>query len=408
MPVEIVETLIVGGGQAGIAMSHQLTLRGHSHLVVERHRIAERWRSERWDGLRFQTPNASLTLPGFPFPQNDPGGFASAGEILDFINAYAASFGAPVRTEVCVSSLHHDGTKFLAHTSAGSIQADQVVVATGPFQKPQIPALMSDKIDINQVHAGAYRNPEQLPAGAVLIVGSASSGAQIAEELMRAGRQVYLCIGRHRRFPRRYRGQDISLWQNDPDISTTLQAQRDANNIPIVFSGAYGGHTIDFRNFAAQGMILLGRAEAMNGETMHFAEGLAAQLTLGDESYFESLRTIDDFVTNTGLNLPEERDAWHAIAEPACVTHPIRSLNLKAEGITTVLWATGYSCDFGWIKLDVLDLAGLPIQHHGMTNTPGLFFLGPEWLSHFGSARLSGVGRDAMVIADKICGNLIQ
>jgi len=198
MPVEQVQTLIIGGGQAGLAMSHRLKQRGLAHLVLERHRIAERWRSERWDGLRFQFPNWSMRLPDFPFPHTDPDGFATSGDILDFISAYAAFVAPPIRCGVAVTSLRcRDGASgFVAETSDGVIEADNVVVATGPYQRPIIPALLRDDATVFEVHASRYTNPDQLPSGAVLVIGSGASGAQIAEELLCAGRRVYLSLGR--------------------------------------------------------------------------------------------------------------------------------------------------------------------------------------------------------------------
>ena len=217
MPVERVETLVIGGGQAGLAMSHMLGKRGRAHLVLERQRIAERWRSERWDGLRFQFPNRSIRLPDFPFRHADPDGFATPGEIADFITAYAAFIGAPIRCGVNVTALRHrdGGSGFVAETSGGPIEADNVVVATGPYQRPRIPPLLRDDGGLFQLDASRYKNPAQLPPGAVLVVGSGASGAQIAEELLRAGRRVYLSVGQHRRMPRRYRGRDLIWWLDE-------------------------------------------------------------------------------------------------------------------------------------------------------------------------------------------------
>ena len=214
MPVERVKTLIVGGGQAGLAMSHMLTQRGCSHFVLERSRIAERWRTERWDGLRFQFPNWSVRLPDFPFPHADPDGFATNSEIVDFITAYAAFIAAPIRCGISVNALRsrNGGPGFVAETSDGLIETDNVVIATGPYQRPIIPALFNDDGSVFQVHSSRYLNPDQLPSGAVLVVGSGASGAQITEELFRAGRRVYLSIGRHTRLPRRYRGRDLIWW----------------------------------------------------------------------------------------------------------------------------------------------------------------------------------------------------
>ena len=211
--------------------------------MLERARIAERWRSERWDGLRFQFPNWSVQLPDFPFPHADPEGFATSGEIVDFLAAYADFIAAPVRCGVTVTALRRRDAAagFVVETSDGPIHADNVVVATGPYQV---------------VHASRYREPGQLPDGAVLVVGSGASGAQIAEELMRAGRRVYLSVGRHRRLPRRYRGRDLTGWLTAMGLDRTPVEKRGPDKTLPLITGAYGGHTIDFRDFAAQGAVM--------------------------------------------------------------------------------------------------------------------------------------------------------
>ena len=211
---ERIETLVIGGGQAGLTMSHMLSRRGRPHLVLERNRVAERWRSERWDGLHFQFPNWSVRLPDFPFVTNDPDGFATKQDILRYIEAYADFVKAPLRSGVAVTRLCRgpDGKSFIAETSEGPIESDNVVVATGPYQRPKLPDLLRDRNDLFQVHAASYTNPDQLPPGAVLVIGSGASGAQITEELIRAGRRVFLSVGRHRRVPRHYRGRDLMWW----------------------------------------------------------------------------------------------------------------------------------------------------------------------------------------------------
>src|SRR4051794_13148479 len=249
MPDETIETLVIGGGQAGLVMSHRLTQRGISHLVLERHRVAERWRSERWDGLRFQFPNWSVRLPDFPFSHGEPDGFAAVRDILNYIEAYAAFVAAPVRCGVEVTRLRcADGADGLvAETPDGTIAARNVVVATGRYQRATLPALLSDEPNLFQVHASRYQNPEQLPPGAILVVGAGASGAQIAEELVRAGRRVFLSIGRHTRLPRRYRGHDVIWWLSAMGIDQTSVEARGPSRLLPVISGADGGHTIDFR-----------------------------------------------------------------------------------------------------------------------------------------------------------------
>jgi putative flavoprotein involved in K+ transport len=404
MPIEHIETLIIGGGQAGLTMSHRLKQRGLAHLVLERHRIAERWRSERWDSLRFQFPNWAVRLPDFPFPHTDPDGFATTREIADFIAAYADFIAAPIRCGVSVTALRcRDGTGFVAETSNGPIEADRVVVATGPYQRPVMPDLLRDD-SIFQVHASRYQNPDQLPSGAVLVVGSGASGAQIAEELLRAGRRVYLSVGRHSRLPRRYRGRDLIWWLSAMGLDQTPVEQRGPARLLPVITGAYGGHTVDFRRFAADGMTLLGRIQAARDGFLDFAGDLADSLANGDTIYATFLDMADAHVERHALDMPEDTAARARLPEPLCVTEPLRRLDISADTIAAVIWATGYGVDFGWIDIPVLDPRGEPIHRHGITGVPGLYVLGLQWLSKMSSSFLSGVGDDAAVIADHIAG----
>jgi putative flavoprotein involved in K+ transport len=404
VPVERVETLVIGGGQAGLAMSHMLSKRGLAHLVLERQRIAERWRSERWDGLRFQFPNWSISLPDFPFPHADPDGFATPGEIADFITAYAAFIGAPVRCGVNVSALRRrDGASgFVAETSGGAIEADNVVVATGPYQRPRIPALLGDDAGILQLDASRYKNPLQLPPGAVLVVGSGASGAQIAEELLRAGRPVYLSVGQHRRMPRRYRGRDLIWWLGEMGLLQRPTEERGPERSLPLISGAFGGNTIDFRRFAVEGVTLLGRMERANNAVIAFAPDLAKRLAYGDASYAIFLDMMDAHADAHGLEMPKDPDARAVLRDPLCLTEPLRELDLRAAGIGAVIWATGYGFDFGWIGVPVLNPRGEPVHVKGVTGVPGMYFLGLQWLAKLNSSLLSGVGDDAAVLADHI------
>lgn len=404
MPHERVKTLVIGGGQAGLVMSHMLRQRGCPHLVLERHRIAERWRTERWDGLRFQFPNWSVRLPDFPFPHVDPDGFATAREIADFIGAYAALVNPPIRCGVPVTALRRgaDGNGFVAETPEVSIEAANVVVATGPYQRPVLPDLLRGEAATFQVHASAYRNPGQLPPGAVLVVGSGASGAQITEELLRAGRRVYLSVGRHRRLPRRYRGRDLIWWLVAMGLDQTPTEQRGPDRSLPLITGAFGGNTIDFRQFASLGVTLLGRMQAVHQGVLDFAPDLAESLAYGDASYAGFLDLMDAHVDRHGLKMPE--DAAARAAQPAshCLAEPILRLDPRATGIGAVVWATGYDFDFGWIDIPVLDARGGPIHRSGITGVPGLYFLGLQWLSRLNSSLLSGVGDDAAFLADHI------
>lgn len=404
MSVERIKTLVIGAGQAGLAMSEHLSERGEPHLVLERHRIAERWRSERWDSLVANGPAWHDRFPTREFSGIDPESFASAGEIVDYFVAHAERIRAPIRCGVEVTALHKkaDGSGFRAETSAGAIEAANVVAATGPFQRPIIPALVPSDAGIMQIHSNAYRNPGRLPPGAVLVIGAGSSGAQIADELLRAGRRVYLSVGPHNRPPRRYRGHDYCWWLGVLGVWDVVAPDPSMEHVTIAVSGAYGGHTIDFRRFAARGMLLLGRAETFKHGVMHFAPDLASNIARGDADYLSVLDAADAYVAQKGLDLPEEPDARKVEPDPACLVDPIRQLDLAGAGITSIIWATGYALDFGWLQVDAFDAKGRPVHRRGVSEVPGLYFLGLPWLSRRASAFIWGVWPDAKYLADHI------
>ena len=404
MPVEKVETLIVGGGQAGLMMSAQLRQRGRPHLIVERHRIAERWRTERWDALHANGPAWHDRFPDLLIAGVDPDGFATRDQMVDYFTAYAAHVAAPIRCGVEVTALHRkaDGTGFHAETSAGPIEATNVVAATGPFQRGLIPPLVPPDSSMMQMHSTAYRNPDQLPPGAVLVVGAGSSGTQIADELVRAGRRVYLCVGQHDRPPRRYRGKDFCFWLGVLGLWDAETRDPAKEHVTIAVSGAYGGHTIDFRRLAACGITLLGRADAFADGVMRFAPGLARDIAAGDANYLSLLDAADAYVAREGLDLPEEPSARVMEPEPSCVTTPILRLDLPNAGITTIIWATGFAFDFGWLKIGGLDARGAPIHRLGITEVSGLYVLGLPFLSRRASSFIFGVEKDAARLADHI------
>jgi putative flavoprotein involved in K+ transport len=402
---EKIETLIIGGGQAGLVMSHMLSKRSRAHLIVERNRVAERWRSERWDGLHFQFPNWSVQLPDFPFPHDDAEAFASRDEILAYIEAYADFIKPPLRTNVTVTSLRRraDGGGFIAETSDGGIESDNVVVATGPYQRPKLPDVVGNTGDVFQVHASGYTNPQQLPAGAVLVVGAGASGAQIAEELMRAGRRVYLSVGQHRRLPRRYRGRDFRWWMQMLRRDQLLPADRGPRNfLSLVITGAYGGHTVDFRDFAAAGVTLTGHLVGARDGTLHFADDLVENLKAGDANYRGFLDMADAYVEHARLTMPPDQEAHQPRPDPPGLLNTPDKLDVRADQIGAIVWATGYGVDFGWIDIPVFQPNGEPVHEQGITNVPGLYFLGLVWLSGPGSSFLSGVADDAARLADHL------
>ncbi|WP_426518346.1 flavin-containing monooxygenase [Diaminobutyricibacter sp. McL0618] len=404
MPSQEIEVLVIGAGQAGVAMSDHLTERGIPHLVVERHRIAERWRSERWDSLVANGPAWHDRFPGLDFADLDPDAFASKDQVAAYFVAYAEKIGAPIRCGVEVRSVRKNVGRpgFRVETTDGVIEARYVVAATGPFQRPVIPALVPAETGLPQIHSSSYRNPEQLPAGAVLVVGAGSSGVQIADELQRSGRKVYLSVGPHDRPPRRYRGRDFVWWLGvlgKWDASTPALG---AEHVTIAVSGADGGHTVDFRALAEGGITLLGRAVSHNEGRMRFAADLGKNIATGDANYLSLLDEADAYVARNGLDLPEEPEAHILGPEPDCVTDPVLELDLAAAGVTSIVWATGFGVDYSWLQVDAFDENGRPKHQRGVSAEPGVYFLGLPWQSRRGSSFIWGVWHDAKYLTDHI------
>ena len=404
MSIEKVEALVIGGGQAGLAMSEHLSNCCVPHVVLERHRIAERWRSERWDSLVANGPAWHDRFPGMEFSDIDPDAFAPKESVADYFVAYANEIAAPVRCGVAVKAVQRNVGRpgFRVETSDGVIEANHVVAATGPFQRPVIPAVVPDDSGFVQIHSNAYRNPDQLPEGAVLVVGAGSSGVQIADELLRAGRRVFLSVGPHGRPPRSYRGRDFVWWLGVLGKWDAEAVESGMEHVTISVSGAYGGHTIDFRRLAAQGMTLVGRTESFEDGVMHFAPDLAGNLARGDANYLSVLDEADAYVARNGLDLPEEPDARNIGPDPHCVTDPVLELNLAEAGIASIVWATGFAVDFGWLKVDAFDEDGRPKHRRGVSAEPGIYFLGLPWLSRRASSFIWGVWHDAKYLADHI------
>lgn len=402
MAVEKVDVLVIGGGQAGLAMSAHLRDRGLSHLVLERHRIAERWRTSRWDSLVANGPAWHDRFPALEFDDIDGASFAGKDRIVQYFETFADKIAAPIRCGVEVTALARDGAGFVAETSGGTIAASRVVVATGPFQKPLIPTVVPDSAGIVQMHSEAYRNPGQLPEGAVLVVGAGSSGAQIADELLRAGRKVFLSVGPHDRPPRAYRGRDFVWWLGALGKWDARAQEPGMEHVTIAVSGANGGETVDFRKLAARGMVLLGRAGTYAEGKMAIAPDLGDNIRRGDANYLSVLDDADAHVTRMGLDLPEEPEARVIGPDPDCVTNPILSLDLKAEGITSIVWATGYALDYSWVKMDIFEPNGRPRHERGVSEVPGLYFLGLPWLSRRASPFIWGVWHDADYLAGQM------
>lgn len=396
---EMIDTLVIGGGQAGLSMSHHLTAQGVPHLVLEKKRIAESWRTARWDSLVANGPAWHDRVPGHTFDDMDAEAFAGKDRVADYFETLASRINAPIRCGVAVQALTRTDAGFRAETTDGVVLARNVVLATGPFQRPVIPPLVPDASSIVQIHSHGYRNPDQLPEGAVLVVGAGSSGSQIADELLRSGRKVYLSVGPHDRPPRRYRGRDFVWWLGvlgKWDIKTRPVG---TEHITIAVSGAYGGHTIDFRRFAARGMVLLGRANACVDGVLQLNDDLVRNIRAGDANYLSVLDEADAYAAAQALDLPLEPAARDLLPDPACMMHPVQSLDLAGAGITCIVWATGYALDFGWVKIDAFDDKGKPVHRDGVSDVPGLYFIGLPWMSNRASAFIWGAWRDAERLA---------
>ncbi len=404
MAVEKVDTVVVGAGQAGIAASEHLSHHGISHVVLERDRIAEKWRSARWDSLVANGPAWHDRFPGRDFDDPNFDAFIPKEAVADYFVDYVKQINAPVRCGVTVEHAARmaAGGGFRVTTSDGVFETRHIIAATGAFQHPVIPPLVPDDAPVVQMHSNEYRNPDQLAPGAAMVIGAGSSGAQIAEELMEAGRQVYLSVGAHDRPPRSYRGRDFVWWLGVLGKWDMQTPGPGTEHVTIAVSGANGGRTVDFRRFAASGMQLVGMTAKYNNGIFHFADDLAQNIANGDANHLALLDEADAYIARHGLDLPEDPEARKNWPDPACLRDPIQQLDLAEAGVTTVLWATGYTVDYGWLDVETFDAQGKPRHKRGVSEEPGVYFLGLPWQSRRGSSFIWGVWHDAKFVADQI------
>jgi len=408
------DVVIVGAGQAGLSLSVYLQQRGIGHVLLEKHTPMHVWRDARWEAFSLVTPNWQCQLPGWSyggeFGGKDPHGFMTKPEILAYLEGFERRVQAPVRTGVTVLRVQPqpaaEGGGLLVHTDRGVLHAGQVVAASGGYHVPIVPR-MAERLpaDVLQIHSEQYRRPEDLPAGSVLVVGCGQSGAQIAEDLHLAGRQVVVATGNAPRCARFYRGRDVVDWLADMgyyDMAVEAHPLREGvrDNTNHYVTGRDGGRDIDLRAFAAQGMALYGTLTGLDGDTLQFAPDLAEHLQHADGIYNGINASIDRYIAAQGIEAPPPsayEPAWHPAAERT-------TLDLRAAGITSVIWCIGFGPDFGWVDAPVFNGRGHPVHHRGVTAQPGLYFLGLPWLHTWGSGRFSGVARDALYLAEHIEG----
>jgi putative flavoprotein involved in K+ transport len=414
-PRREVDTLVIGAGQAGLAMSYWLTHHGLEHVLLERRgTLGGAW-LDRWDSFYLNTPNFGLSLPGLAYGGQDPDGFLPRDAAVEFFRNYAARIAAPVQLETEVTRIARDGTRFTVETNQGTWSAANVVLANGAFQKPRIPpAAQQIPQHVLQLHSHDYRNPQQLPAGAVLVVGTGQSGGQITEDLLAAGREVHLAIAMCPEAPRRYRGQDVFHWIQQVNLhgpehginglmadQLPSPAARFACN-PLL-SGNDGGHSIHLRELGRRGVRLHGHLEAADGGDLLFTDDLPERLAMVEAGFGQRLKLMADaYIAAAGITAPEPEapppDGW-------LPDEPGARLNLTAADVTSVIWATGYRLDNSFLDLPVLDEWSYPRHSRGITEVPGLYAVGLPWLTRHLSATLPGVGLDAAFLAEHIAGS---
>ena len=398
--------IIVGGGQAGLSISYCLKQKGIDHVIFEKNYVGYSWQEKRWDTFCLVTPNWQCTLPGYNYPGDNPDGFMERDKIVEYIKDYAKSFNPPIKEGVEVFSVKKKLSQglFELNTSIGSYTANQVVIATGSYHQPKVPRI-AEKFadDILQLHSSEYKNPESLPAGEVLVVGSGQSGCQIAEDLHLAGEKVHLCVGGAPRSPRQYRGKDVVDWLDrlgyyDLSIDRHSDPESVRNKTNHYLTGRDGGHEIDLRQFAKAGMQLYGSLKKIEGDNLEFKPNLKHNLDRADEVSESIKQTIDRYIVKEGIAAPIEppyQPTWQPETE-------VTALNYKKANVTSVIWCIGYQSNFTWVKVPVFDGRGYPSHHRGVTNVSGLYFLGLPWLHTWGSGRFSGIARDAEYLSDYI------
>lgn len=397
--------VIVGGGQAGLSVSYYLCQEGLDHVVLERHKKFHSWRVNRWDTFCLVTPNWQCRLPGFPYQGNDPDGFMVKNEITDYLDAFADAFNPPVVEDCTVIQItKRSGGGYLVDSTQGNYSTDQVVIATGGYDNPIVPPY-ADKLDpsILQMHSVDYRHPEQMPDGATLVVGTGQSGVQLMEDMHLKGRKVHLAVGPAPRAPRVYRGRDSTDWLHDMGhyaitIDKHPNPQHALTKTNHYMTGRDGGHEIDLRKFARDGVSLYGSVSGMDGNKIDFLPDLETNLDDADDSYVGIREAIDAYIEKNNIDAPTE-PAFEKVWRPE---QEITEIDCKIEGITSILWAIGFRPDYSWIDVDVFDDHRRPVYQRGVCQEEGFYFIGLGWLNTWGSGRFLGIDEDSRYLVDHI------
>ncbi len=400
-----VSVVVVGGGQAGLSASYYLCKSGIDHVVLERSKRFHSWKNDRWDSFCLVTPNWQCRLPNWPYNGNDPDGYMNKNELIDYLEGFAKSFNAPLLEGIKVTEVSRSSAgKFQVETSDYSWTASQVILATGSYDVQKKPSF-SDNLSprISQIGSKHYKSPADIPEGMCLVVGTGQSGVQMMEDLWLAGRQVSLSVGSAPRSPRLYRGKDSTDWLYEiGEYSKSIDQQPDPKTTEAktnhYLSGRDGGHEIDLRKFAQSGLALYGTVSKIEGEKIYFSPDLEANLDLADKSYLRICELIDDYIEKNSIDAPAKptfKKLWRPEKEVALI-------DAKEKNITSVIWCTGFTPDYSWLKIDCLDERGRPIHKRGVSNQEGLFFLGLNWLHTWGSGRFLSVADDAEYVVSQI------
>lgn len=411
---EAVDVVVVGAGQAGLAMSYHLKQQGIAHVVLERGAIGESWRSQRWASFHLNTPNWLSGLPALPFHPHAPDGFGHRDEFVSYLDAYARAFDLPVRQHAPVAAVEHRaGGGYAVRVGGDTVSARAVVLASGAMSRPRVPDMarrLGD--DVVSLSAGSYRDAVGLPAGAVVVVGSGQSGCQVAEDLLDAGRRVYVCASRVGRVPRTYRGRDILAWWHAMGfLDVRVEDLEDPATVfapqPQV-SGTAGGHTVSLQSLARDGATLLGRVVAVEGTTLAVGDDLRANIAFADDKARAFKAEIDAHVARAGIRAPPpEPDPGEPPLPDLHGSDEWRTLDLRATGVGSVIWCTGFDGDWSWVHVEVLDAQGRPRHRGGVTAVPGVYFVGLPWLSVRKSGIIVGVTDDAARIARHIASEVL-
>jgi len=406
--MEKTTVVIIGAGQAGLAMSSCLTDRSIDHVLLERGVAANSWRTERWDSLRLLTPNWLSRLPGHRYSGTDPDGYMTANQVVDYLNDYRRSFGAPVRDETTVTAVESRSTGFLVTTNRGQWDCQAVVVASGAFSNPKVPAIGAELPgDISQLAAIRYRNPSLIDAsGGVLVVGPSASGAQIADELARNGHDVTLAVGEHVRLPRTYRGRDIHWWMNAIGQLDERYDEMDdlvrARRLPsLQLVGSTSKRTLDLNALSASGVNLIGRLMGISTDKAQFSGSFANVCAAADLKQGRLLDLIDEFAHDHGMDADVgQRD------RPAPTAVPTPRTELALSAFKTVIWATGFAPAYPWLQPHLLDRKGAIVHDGGVMTEPGMYVLGLPFTRRRKSSFLDGVGPDAQDLSSHLAGHL--